>query len=85
MIINTSSNQEYFKNKIIIESTKCVIKLIEDDSIQQVLIYEIPCVNNNNNHIYWTHWRWLLKYKEKQDEQKISKEENNNATDYIIM
>jgi hypothetical protein len=34
--------------------------------------------------IYWTHWRWLLKYKEKQDEQKISKEENNNATDDIM-
>jgi hypothetical protein len=38
MIINTSSNQDYFKNKIIIESTKGVIKLIGDDSIQQVLI-----------------------------------------------
>jgi hypothetical protein len=49
MIINTSSNQEYFKNKIIIESTKGIIKLIGDDSIQQVLIQEIPCVNNNNN------------------------------------
>jgi hypothetical protein len=34
--------------------------------------------------IYWTHWRWLLKYKEKQDEQNKFKEENNNATDDIM-